>query len=306
MSHKFGGIWTLIKLDALKRYLEAFNIALQGKPKPEYPFRRIYIDAFAGTGECDIKLNSNIVNAEGSVQIALQIEPPFDDYYFIEQKKTHIDVLNNLTDQYEGKNIKIYQGDGNQKLYEIITSINWKSSRAVLFLDPYGMSVEWNTLEYISKTQSIDIWYLFPISAVYRQAAHDYNKIDDNKRKALTRLFGTTEWFNEFYKAKPQRDLFNNNEDSFHRISNNSDILLFMEKRLKSIFPVVLKPIVLSNAGVPLFALYFCSSNPSPKAISLTKRIAGYLISMNNEGKLLTELEEKIAQEIAKDYESLF
>lgn len=305
MSHTFGGIWTLIKLDALGRYLEAFNIALQGKPKPEYSFKRIYIDAFAGTGECDVRINSSIINAEGSVQIALQTKPSFDEYYFIEQKKTHVAALNDLATQYKEKNINILQGDGNQKLYEVISSINWKSSRAVLFLDPYGMSVEWTTLEYISKTEAIDVWYLFPISAVYRQAAHDYNKIDDNKKKALTRLFGTEDWFNEFYKAKPQIDLFYS-EGSFHRVSNNNEMLLFMEKRLKSIFPVVLKPIVLSNTGIPLFALFFCSSNPSPKAINLTKRIAGHLISINNEGKLLTELEEKIAQEIAEEYESLF
>lgn len=50
--HGFGGNWTVIKLEMLQRYLEAFNTALQDKPLPRSPFRRVFIDAFAGTVDC--------------------------------------------------------------------------------------------------------------------------------------------------------------------------------------------------------------------------------------------------------------
>lgn len=41
----FGGSWTEKKLNILKKYLDSYNTALKNKP-----FKRVYIDAFAGTG----------------------------------------------------------------------------------------------------------------------------------------------------------------------------------------------------------------------------------------------------------------
>ena len=51
-QHSFGGAWTRIKLEALEKYLVAFNTALS-----KQSFTRLYIDAFAGTGRCDIKVD---------------------------------------------------------------------------------------------------------------------------------------------------------------------------------------------------------------------------------------------------------
>lgn len=45
----FGGEWTQKKLQVLEEYLERYNTALKNQP-----FRRIYIDAFAGTGYTSI------------------------------------------------------------------------------------------------------------------------------------------------------------------------------------------------------------------------------------------------------------
>jgi hypothetical protein len=45
-QHRFGGSWTVNKLDALRAYLSGYAQALKNQP-----FSRIYIDAFAGTGE---------------------------------------------------------------------------------------------------------------------------------------------------------------------------------------------------------------------------------------------------------------
>ena len=45
-AHQFGGPWTVEKLDALRAYLIAYAQALKNQP-----FRRYYIDAFAGTGD---------------------------------------------------------------------------------------------------------------------------------------------------------------------------------------------------------------------------------------------------------------
>lgn len=43
---RFGGRWTLEKLDILERYLDAYTNALRNQD-----FQLVYVDAFAGTGE---------------------------------------------------------------------------------------------------------------------------------------------------------------------------------------------------------------------------------------------------------------
>ena len=48
-GHQFGGNWTTQKLQVLAAYLSSYTIALKEKPTPENPFRKAFIDAFAGT-----------------------------------------------------------------------------------------------------------------------------------------------------------------------------------------------------------------------------------------------------------------
>jgi hypothetical protein len=54
-GHRFGGDWTDTKLDVIARYLESYTTALHDKPTKEHPFRKAYIDAFAGTGYRDAR-----------------------------------------------------------------------------------------------------------------------------------------------------------------------------------------------------------------------------------------------------------
>lgn len=289
--HGFGGNWTVIKLEMLRRYLEAFNTALQGKPLPRSPFRRVFIDAFAGTGECAINLDGKTVRISGSAKRALEVQPSFDDYYFIDIKAKHVKALNKLAQTYPGKRVEVLAGDGNARVSELLQKISWKDSRAVMFLDPYGMAVRWETLQQIAATGAIDLWYLFPLNAVCRQAANQFDKVDASKSEALTRLFGTSNWIEDFYRDTDQTDLFAEEETATkrQRVLNQGEILTYMQRQLHTIFPVVLDPIKLPDQGSPIFALFFASANSSPSAVKLTKRIAGHLLNMQLTGKLKTK-----------------
>lgn len=88
----FGGNWTEEKLDILKKYLNAYNTALKNQP-----FKRIYIDAFAGTGYrqqrkkqygfdlfAEEKQEESAQFLKGSAKLALEASPPFHKYIFIE------------------------------------------------------------------------------------------------------------------------------------------------------------------------------------------------------------------------------
>lgn len=166
-EHAFGGIWTRIKLEALQNYLVAFNTALS-----KQNFTRIYIDAFAGTGRCDITVDGEKTSIDGSARRALAIDPPFNTYTFIELRAKKLAALKALEAEYPGKSINVIRDDANAALKTLCEKYAWRNERAVLFLDPFGMHVEWTTLQAIAKTGAIDVWYLFPYSGLYLSLIH--------------------------------------------------------------------------------------------------------------------------------------
>lgn len=274
-EHSFGGVWTLIKLEALEKYLVAFNTALS-----QQNFTRIYIDAFAGTGRCDITVDGEKKSVDGSARRALSTNPSFDKFCFIELKAKKLTALKALEAEHSDKSIEIIHDDANVALKALCGKYEWRNTRAVLFLDPFGMHVEWSTLEAIAKTGAIDVWYLFPYSGLYRQAAKNADAMDSDKLDSITRLLGTNEWRQEFYAPQRQSDLFGNDSGDA-READHHEILKYVSKRLKTLFPAVADPKILYQAGdsknpsgAPLFALYFAASNPSPKAYGLAIKIA--------------------------------
>lgn len=274
-QHSFGGAWTLIKLEALEKYLLAFNTALS-----KQSFTRLYIDAFAGTGRCDIKVDGEKQSIDGSARRALATNPSFHKFCFIELHPKKLEALHALGAEYLGKTIEVIQNDANAALKTLCSQHQWNSERAVLFLDPFGMHVEWSTLEAIAKTGAIDVWYLFPYAGLYRQASKNADALDSDKEASLTRVLGTEEWRQAFYAKNPQTDLFGGSSGDV-READHRQMLKFVSIRLNGLFPAVTEPKVLyqggdskNPSGAPLFALYFAASNPAPKAYGLAMKIA--------------------------------
>jgi three-Cys-motif partner protein len=71
MAHKFGGTWTVDKLEKVGKYVNAYSVALQ-----RLRVKRIYVDAFAGTGTVDIRIDGNEITIDGSARIALSGDCP--------------------------------------------------------------------------------------------------------------------------------------------------------------------------------------------------------------------------------------
>ncbi len=278
-AHVFGGAWTIIKLDALKQYLDSYSLALSNKS-----FSKIYIDAFAGTGRCEINTHSGKVTIDGSARLALNTSYAFSKYYFIELDHKKVKALEQLKSEHSEKNIEIIADNANAALKEICRLNNWKSSRGVLFLDPFGLQLDWETLIAIAQTQAIDVWYLFPLSGLTRQAAKDANRLDEGKIAAITRVLGTEEWRSAFYSENPQSDLFDENPGDV-RTLNSEQIATYVSARLNTLFPSVSRPKILykgtsthRNGGPPLFALCFAVSNPNKSAFGLANRIANHIL----------------------------
>lgn len=285
-DHVFGGVSTDLKLALVEGYLKAFTKALRNK------FARLwYIDAFAGTGErtvriaaqtenlFDVESDERIERQRGSARIAIDVEPHFDRLIFIDKNPKHCLALKDLKRANAARNIDIFEEDANTAIKQILDGRSWSSTRAVMFLDPYGMNVAWETLEAISQTQSIDVWYLVSLSGIFRQAARDGNAVDEGKRAALTRMLGNDDWEKAWYKRSEKTDLFGAVDESFERVAGIDIMEAYVESRLKDIFPKVLKPLRLKNdRGVPIFALFFAISNPDPIAIGLASKIADHIL----------------------------
>ena len=286
-GHRFGGFWTKKKLEMLRKYLNAYVIALK-----KQRFRTVYIDAFAGTGEiftqdcddddeCLLYLESDFAHDEvpiaGSARHALETSPAFDEYIFIEKKKDHVEQLKRLCSEYPGCNTTVIMGDANQVLVDVCDKLG-TYDRAVLFLDPYGMSVDWTTLQKLAKKKVIDIWFLFNISAISRLIPRSGDPYCNSA--VLNRVYGDDSWKVFFVCHDDQLSLFADQEH-VQRECSPEKIKEYTLKRMRSIFPAVHpKPKVFYNKrNSPMFLFFFVMTNPSDKAKKVAFSIANGILT---------------------------
>jgi three-Cys-motif partner protein len=290
MAHSFGGKWTQEKLEKVGNYLQTYSTALKNQS-----FRRIYVDAFAGTGYVNFKETQNNPSlfpefeesevqdfVAGSAQIALNVDPPFNEYIFIEKTANRFNELEKLKEDFPhlANRISLQSSDANEFLQSFCKN-DWSNKRAVVFLDPYGMQVKWETIEAIANTHAIDLWILFPLGvAVNRLLKRDGN-ISEPVEQRLDEMFGTDDWFQEFFKPKEVRTLFDV-ETGFEKVANLDSISDYFNQRLSSIFAGVAKnPLKLYNSkNNPLYLLCFAVGNPNPKANGLALKFANYILQM--------------------------
>lgn len=294
-DHNFGGNWTDQKLDVLRSYLTFFTTALRNQN-----FQLLYIDGFAGSGGRTIERilaresplfgienQSERIDAPGSARIALETNPPFHRMVLNERHGKRFLALKKLCADHPGIEVDLLQGDANDAIIDLCRSTVWRGPgapgrgiRAVLFLDPYGMNLRFSTLEAIAATQAIDVWYLFPLSGVYRQASKDGRKLTPYKRASITRILGTDKWEIEFYSKNKINDLFGDNSEHY-RSADVEAIELYVKKRLMSVFPKVTDPLTLKmDNGAPLFSLFFAMSNPDPRALGLALKGANHILNV--------------------------
>lgn len=88
-----------MKVEMVVGYLKAFTTLLLNKPSSSRPFKRIYIDGFAGSGSFKFgAINTGFFKRDateiaGSAQRALSVNPPFDALHFIEKRPACLKAL---------------------------------------------------------------------------------------------------------------------------------------------------------------------------------------------------------------------
>jgi three-Cys-motif partner protein len=280
--HTFGGAWTERKLSVVRRYLEIYGQALKNQS-----FRRVYIDAFAGTGDRTDKRRESLplldlpefeAVTKGSARLALEVEPAFHRYVLIERVTKRASELAALQDEFPDRQIEIVNADANDAIAEICSTTNWRNTRGVVFLDPYGLQVSWATLTVVSRTQALDAWILFPTGMGLNRLLKRDGNLPKEWEDTLDRFLGTTNWRSAFYKLEETPDLFEGSQRKNVKDANALKFEEFILERLHTIFPVVLdKGVALTNSkGQSMYLLCFVSANPSPRVNPLATRIAGW------------------------------
>lgn len=256
-------------------------------------FRKAYIDAFAGTGYREARrtesgdqnlLFPDLAGEEpqtlldGSARLALQTKPSFDKYIFIECIGKRCEELEALKQEFSdlSDDVEIRQGEANQEIQDLCSK-DWSSHRAVLFLDPYGMQVEWRTIEAVAKTKAIDLWLLFPLGIGVNRLLKKSGDIPESWKARLNALLGSEDWYEEFYKITTTQDLFGNELERVEKATMDT-IGQYFNNQLKRVFAgVVDQPGILKNrVNNPLYLLCFAVGNERAKGIALP--IANHLL----------------------------
>ena len=272
----------------MRKYLAAY---VQIMKKRRYSYA--YVDAFAGTGYINKRSQENLTDEElqislpelvepevrdfidGSARVALKIEPKFKKYIFIEKNKDKVAQLEALKYDFpeHAEAIEVVHGDANEAILKLCSQ-SWNSSRAVIFLDPYGMQIPWSTIEKIASTEAIDLWYLFPIGVAINRLLKRNGDISESVRKRLDQAFGEGDWFDAFYKVSQSSDLFGETNILLEKTADFETIKQYFIRRLESVFPGVAEnPLWLTNSkNAPLYLLCFACGNRY--AADLAKKIA--------------------------------
>ena len=290
---RFGGLWTEKKLNVLAKYLCSYTTALKNQP-----FTKVYIDAFAGTGYRELKADDQAILPlfaqiaeeapqkflDGSARIALRTKPSFDQYLFIEKSRARAEKLEKLRSEPDwtslADSVYVRCGESNELLRRWCDDTDWKDCRAVVFLDPFGMQVDWNTVQTIAKTGAIDTWILFPLGmAVNRMLADDLADIPSPWQDRLTKVFGDDRWRGEFYHKTISDPLFDTGKTRMRKGCALEQIGSAYHRRLQSIFPAVARnPAILRNSTrSPLFQFHFAAANAGEGG-KIALRIAEHLL----------------------------
>lgn len=270
--NKFGGKWTEQKIEIVVDYAKAYLTIMNKYPN----FKTLYFDGFAGSGDIFKEDNFDIDIIKGTAIRILEIEhpKPFDMYYFVEKdEKNKTELEKTIKENFHKKSEKCFvvNEDCNEKLVSMSIFLkSHKDYRVLAFIDPYGMSVNWSSIE-ILKDLGIDLWILVPTGmGVNRLLKKDFN-ISEAWLYKLEKFLGLprNQILDYFYKQKSNLTLFG--EETL--IKKEKDAIekagKLYQKRLGDVFKFVSHPFKMKNStGTIMYHFMMASNNKTAQKIA--------------------------------------
>jgi three-Cys-motif partner protein len=252
------GPWSEVKLEIIKKYASAYSLILDRNN-----FYHVYIDAFAGAGKHISRTTKEYV--PGSPQIALNIVPPFQEYYFIDIDSAKVEELRRIA--VNNPKVHVFAGDCNERLLtDVFPNVQYKEhKRGLCLLDPYGLHLNWEVIQTAGIMQSIDMFLNFPIADMNRNVLR--KNPDNVKPTDIQRM--TLFWGNDSWRlpAYSKIDMFGDGHKS-----DNETIVSAFQQRLKGVagFKFVPDPMPMRNSNnAVVYYLFFASQ----------KKVADHIIA---------------------------
>ena len=203
VEHDEIGIWSEVKLAIIKKYAAAYTTVLESQRRDHFPrMRWFYIDGYAGSGHHVSKTRGDLV--EGSPLIALNTNPPFHEYHFIDSDTGRAAELRKESG--DRKDVFTYSEDCNTVLLrDVFPCADYSQyKRALCLLDPYNIDLKWEVIEAAGKSKSVEIFMNFMIMDVNRNAMRkNPDKSVASKVAQMTRLWGDDSWLDAGYDQVP-------------------------------------------------------------------------------------------------------
>lgn len=248
------GYWSEIKLDIIRQYALQYSRILTSQRNPE--LHHVYIDAFAGSGKHISRMTKGFV--PGSPQIALDINPPFKEYYFIDIDGDKVAELNEIVSN--RPEAHVLEGDCNSKLLtEVFPRVRYKDfRRGLCLLDPYGLDLNWEVIKIAGQMGSIEIFLNFPVMDMNRNVFWSNPVgVDPTDISRMNAFWGDDSWKEVAYR--PTVNLFG---EVWEMKESIRTIALAFRERLQEIaeFKHVSQPLPMRNTkGATIYYLFFAS-----------------------------------------------
>lgn len=254
--------WSEIKLDIIQQYAAAYSKILAGQKNPE--LHHVYVDAFSGSGRHYSKAKKDFVL--GSPLLALQLNPPFKEYYFIDIDKEKVEMLKSRLP--DSKHIHILGGDCNVLLLdEVFPNIKYQHyRRGLCLLDPYGLDLNWDVVFKAGQMKSIEIFINFPVMDINRNVLWlSPEGVRNSDIQRMDAFWGDDSWKKIAYREL--KDLFGESRQIRERIQV---VAQAYKERLQKIagFAHVSEPLPMRNTRRSIvYYLFFASHKPVARNI---------------------------------------
>jgi three-Cys-motif partner protein len=258
--NQFGGDWTEAKMEIIVNYAKAY-LTIMNK---QAWVKTLYFDGFAGSGHIEASQEKEAIKGTALRILEIDDPKPFDMYYFVEKNRRNKESLEaTIKEIYPSKRAPVVQQDCNVKLIDMAKFLKKETSfRALVFIDPYGMSVNWESILTL-KGLGIDLWILVPTGlGVNRLLKNDQN-IPESWLVKLETFLGLSREviLQHFYSKKIINTLFgeitaiNKEVEIIQKIGN------LYTQRLKTIFEHVSESFVMRNSTNSIMYHFMMATN---------------------------------------------
>lgn len=275
--NQFGGNWTEAKMEIVVSYAKAYLTIMNKQPWA----KTLYFDGFAGSGLIDYGEEREI--KKGTALRILDItEPrPFNLYYFVELNDEYKKELerNIYTNYFSnnlviGKNVHVVKEDCNKKLLAMAQFLKEnKYYRVLAFVDPYGMSVNWCSIENL-KGLGVDLWILVPTGLGVNRLLKNNGDISESWFTKLEVFLGMNkdEIKSHFYKQQMNHTLFGTEINIEKEKDSISKIGELYNKKLNEVFNYVSDSFIMRNKNNSIMYHFMMATN-NPAALKIANDV---------------------------------